>query len=132
MAIIARDDHRDEFDTDEVIDGQPLPECVERLFAGVYYDHAYVSLAKLVAYEISSLSNSLNWMRESQRQSIERLKAYNDVYYLARTQLKDYYRRSHVRFGRFGTEEATRTMHEAPIVVRLMARSLHVPIMFNS
>ena len=68
---VGRENHYNDFDIDDVIDGQPLPECVQRLFSGVYYDHPYMPLAKLVAYEIGSLSTSLNWMRQVQLQSVE-------------------------------------------------------------
>ena len=68
---VARENHYNDFDIDDVIDGQPLPECVQNLFSGVYYHHPYVPLAKLVAYEIGSLSTSLNWMRQVQLQSVE-------------------------------------------------------------
>jgi hypothetical protein len=67
----ARENHPNDFDTDNVIEGKPLPNCVERLFSGVYYDHSYIPLAKLVAYEIGSLSTSLNWIRQVQRQSYQ-------------------------------------------------------------
>ena len=42
-----------------------------RVFSGVYYEHAYMPIAKLVAYEIGSLSTSLNWIRQVHRQSYQ-------------------------------------------------------------
>ena len=66
-----RENQRDDFDTDDVIEGQRLPDCVGKPFSGVYYDHPYMSLAKLVAYEIGSLLTSLNWIRQVQRQSYQ-------------------------------------------------------------